>query len=108
MRKVLLLFILGAPIGALAQDSIQDLQLSHIQGNVPEREVFNSLLTRDLSAYFGISATGTDNLKWVLLRDGPTQSGVSYPKFYVWAIVDRSKTLTQGAVRVEAIDKTRF
>jgi hypothetical protein len=108
MRLILVLILLSASISVLAQDPLQELQRSHIEANVPDPDVFETYLRRDLSAYFSVSGNGSDNLKFVMLRDGPTQSGVAYPKFYLWAIVHRSSTQTAGAVRVEAIDKTRF
>jgi hypothetical protein len=45
-----------------------------------------------------------------LLREAPTQSGVSYPKFYarVRGIDDQNKTVIKGAMRIAAIDKERF
>lgn len=45
-----------------------------------------------------------------MLRAAPTQSGVSYPKYYAWVMV-KSGTgviLVQGAVRLAAIEKVRF
>jgi hypothetical protein len=43
------------------------------------------------------------------LRNGPTQSGVAYPKYYLWAVVrNKTKIITKGAVRVATIEKTHF
>jgi len=44
-----------------------------------------------------------------MLRDGPTQSGVSYPKFYLWVRVAGGKSVDdRGAVRVVAVKRKRF
>jgi len=48
-------------------------------------------------------------VKYEFLRNGPTQSGVAYPKYYLWVIVsDKNKTIKSGAARVAAIDKKYF
>ena len=48
-------------------------------------------------------------MDYELLRDGPTQSGVAYPKFYLWLrATNAEKTVIEGAVRVAAVDKKRF
>lgn len=85
-------------------------QLSHVQTNVPSEARFAELLRRDLLAYFqrnGVpSATCID---FQLLRDAPTQSGIAYPKYYLWVIVVAgSQKITDGAVRVAAIEKVEF
>jgi hypothetical protein len=44
-----------------------------------------------------------------LLRRGPTQTGISYPKFYLWVQVHRDgKLLKDGYARVQAVDRTGF
>ena len=41
--------------------------------------------------------------------DGATQSGVAYPKFYVWLHATNAEpSVIEGAIRVAAIDKKRF
>lgn len=48
-------------------------------------------------------------MDYELLRNGPTQSGVAYPKFYLWLrATNTEKTVIEGAVRVAAIEKKRF
>jgi hypothetical protein len=94
-------------MGAQAQP---DLQRSYIEANVPPPETFERLLVRDLTSYFGRS-TGKpiSSIKVTSLRDGPTQSGVAYPKYYFWVRVTCSSTLcTEGAVRVAAIQREKF
>lgn len=79
------------------------IQRSHIEGNVPPPEQFDATLRRDLSSYFS-----TQTVSYELLREGPTQSGVSYPKYYLWVKATRQNETVVGAVRVAAIDKARF
>jgi hypothetical protein len=92
---------------AFAQSSIQQ---SHIEANVPSASEFKSLLERDLLAYFRSSGVPSATaVQFKLLRDGPTQSGVAYPKYYAWVrAVAGSQTLKEGAVRIAAIQRTRF
>ena len=90
------------------QKLIQEIQQSHIDGNIPDKNEFDSLLNRDLAKYF-LALYGPTTVKWEFLRDGPTQSGVSYPKYYLWIEINNGqKLVSEGAVRVAAIDKTRF
>jgi hypothetical protein len=43
------------------------------------------------------------------LREGPTQTGISYPKFYLWVKVYIGKeTMAEGAIRVAAVERQRF
>lgn len=68
-------------------------------------------MERDLHAYFEKTLSTTDKIhvQYQLLRDGPTQTGIGYPKFYVWAkIFSGDRVLTEGAVRVAAVDRTQF
>jgi hypothetical protein len=84
---------------------------SHIDANVPDAKVFGPLMERDLQAYFEKTLDTTDKIhvQYQLLRDGPTQTGISYPKFYVWAkILSGNRILTEGAVRVAAVNGTQF
>lgn len=86
------------------------IQLSHIGANVPDAVNFDGILKRDLLAYFKASGLPTvDLVEFKLLRDAPTQSGVSYPKYYAWVkVLSSGSILQQGAVRVAAVDKVRF
>jgi hypothetical protein len=85
------------------------LQQSHIDGNVPPPGDFDRLLNRDLLAFFRSSGLSATTVQWKLLRDGPTQTGISFPKFYAWIkVLDATVLLRQGAVRLAAIDRARF
>jgi len=106
-EKALIAILLLFSVSVFAQSSPADVQASHIEANVPARESFEAFLRRDLLAYF--HAPGTGSLEYKLLRDGPTQSGVAYPKYYLWVTVrSGSSLLNEGAVRVAAIGRKRF
>src|SRR5947207_2603810 len=89
---------------------LQDIQRSHIEANLPLPGDFDRLLRRDLGAYFSKQrGRNVVRVDFEMLRDGPTQSGVSYPKFYLWVrIGDGMSTDDRGAVRVAAINRERF
>lgn len=90
------------------QQQLVELQRSHIDGNVPNKSEFDGILTRDLSAFFQ-SMGDMITVDYQLLRDEPTQVGVSYPKYYVWVrIYSEGQLIEQGAARVAAVEKTRF
>lgn len=86
------------------------LQLSHIEANVPPSESFEPFLHRDLLAFFNASGASTaTRVEFKLLREAPTQSGVAYPKYYLWVKSFAGSALQkQGAARVAAIDRKRF
>jgi hypothetical protein len=44
-----------------------------------------------------------------MLREGPTQTGIAYPKYYVWVRAQTPQGIVdEGAIRLAAIEKTRF
>lgn len=88
---------------------IREVQRSHVVGNVPPEGEFDRLLRRDLGAYFCSNQHSDCTVQYEMLRDGPTQSGVAYPKFYVWVrIVGPAAVAREGAVRLAAIAQQRF
>ena len=90
-------------------DAFQEIQRSHIEANVPSPDAFDRLLTRDLEAYFKANTGKLIRVKHELLRDGPTQSGVAYPKFYLWVQASEGKRVAeQGAIRVAAVERKEF
>ena len=107
--KTLLLGIAFVFIPCLAT-SQTSLQPSHIEANVPAQQVFDAILRRDLLAYFknaGISSA--TSVEYQLLRSGPTQTGVSFPKYYAWVRVLVGTAFQQeGVVRLAAINRERF
>jgi hypothetical protein len=94
--------------GCRAQDPGNSIADSHIEGNVPPSQNFDAYMKRDLASFL---CEGSLNcrVEYSLLREGPTQTGIAYPKFYVWVLCfQQDKVLMQGAARVEAIDKQLF
>ena len=88
---------------------LQDIQRSHIEANVPPPAEFNRILQRDLDRYVTKARGETARAEYEILRDGPTQSGVAYLKFYVWVRVYEGRSVVdQGAVRLAAIDRREF
>ena len=82
---------------------------SHIASNVPGTNDFRPFLIRDLTAYLKPTHGDKLTVDYELFRDGPTQSGVAYPKFYLWLrATNAEKAVIEGAVRVAAIEKKRF
>ncbi len=100
-------------IGQTSQSSTQkktliSVQQSYIEGNVVDQPQFDSLMKRDLERYFS-KTFGQVSVKWEFLRKGPTQTGVAYPKYYLWIkIYYGDELLDEGAVRIAAIEKTGF
>lgn len=106
LRSLVVAFLIS-PLWGLAQP---DVQRSHIEANLPASEVFENYLRRDLLAYFNSKDHRTfTTVEFLLLRDTPTQSGTSYPKFYLWGKAYSGATMqAEGAVRVAAVERTRF
>ena len=88
-------------------DPITDIAKSHIDANVPKGKLFDEYLKRDLEHYFCTDSDCT--VTYTLLRDGPTQTGIAYPKYYVRAqCLKKQKVISEGAVRVAAVEQERF
>ncbi len=110
--SVTLILISACP--ALASQSsklIKAIQKNHIESNVPEYHTFEDKLVRDLESYFKEKYPQKKiSVNSELLRKEPTQSGLSYPKYYSWVRVKQEDgtLITSGAVRVEAIEQESF
>ena len=92
-----------------AQSPIDSIAESHIEGNVPDAANFNAFLVRDLEAYFRALMKKPMKVTYELLRDGPTQTGIAYPKYYAWVrAIEGKKTIAEGAVRLAAVQKKYF
>ena len=88
---------------------IAELQASHIEANVPDESDFSQLLERDLAAYFASRGLSNPSIRYELLRQGATQSGIAFPKFYLWvSATSEGDESASGAVRVAAVQKDRF
>ena len=103
--------MLLASICVTPSASQSPLAQSHIDANVPDAKAFGTLMERDLRVYFekALDTKEKIHVQYQLLREGPTQTGIAYPKFYVWAkILSGNRILTEGAVRVAAVDRKQF
>ena len=91
-----------------SQDVLTGVAKSHVEANVPPAKLFDELLTQDLNNYFCRNSKDC-KIEYEFLRDGPTQSGISYPKYYLWVKTIKGSTVAeQGAVRVAAVEQKRF
>lgn len=89
-------------------DMIEQIHQGNISDHTPVQADFHKLLQRDLNAYFRKKYKNADTT-YEMLKDEPTQLGVSFPHFYVWAkVLCRGKFITQGAVSLDAMNKKEF
>src|SRR5262249_9071060 len=111
-RTVVLTFLLvmaGGTLAACQSSVIDSIAESHIRENVPDKDVFDGFLKRDLEKYFKEVKKKAATIEYEVLRKEPTQVGISYPKFYAWVVIREGETIIEeGAVRLAAIDKERF
>jgi hypothetical protein len=108
LRTAFLLLAASATSCRPEKASLQRVAQSHVDANVPSEPAFDSLLRHDLAAYF-TSRLGRDaTVDYELLRRGPTQTGIAYPKFYAWVRVKAGGAVEEGAVRLAARDRTGF
>lgn len=92
-----------------ADQVIAEVQASHIRENVPDEPAFAGLLERDLNAHFAALGVSSVATRAELLREGATQSGIAYPKFYLWVqVFSGGELVNSGAVRAAAVQKVRF
>src|SRR5262249_44835066 len=109
-RGAVLLFLLccALAVGCRSQNVMNDIAQSHIEANVPKGKSFDEYLKRDLKTYFCGEAIDC-RVEYELLRDEPTQTGIAYPKYYLWAKCFKGNTITaEGAVRVAAVEQKKF
>jgi hypothetical protein len=101
-------FLVSLACYGAAQDPMTSLAESHVQANAPKGKLFEQYLKRDLTRYF-CKDRKECRVEYEYLRQGATQSGVSYPSYYLWAKCFSNRKLeTEGAVRVMAIDQKYF
>ena len=75
--------------------------------DIPTASVFDQTLQRHLTAYFARAESVPIQISYELLRNGPTITGIAYPKYYVWVTVQSGQqVLRVGAARVQAINKS--
>ena len=113
MKKIVL--ILLALLGAACLYYIAPflilvtIGLMHVAHNTPDDARLDEYLQRDLEGYCGSRMGRPVAVHYAFLREGPTQSGIAFPKYYAWVeIVSNGKRIGQGAVRVAAINGERF
>ena len=107
-RVSLALALFAFATGCRSQDAMGTIAASHIDANVPRSKLFDESLKRNLNSYFCPEAKDCQ-VEYQLLRDGPTQTGIAYPKYYLWVKCSKLKSRTaEGAVRVAAREQTEF
>ena len=106
---MMLTLVLAMLLSQSPEDAMRQMQLSHIEANVPPEADFGRFLQRDLDKYFKAKRSNPFKLTYEFLRIGATQTGIAYPKFYLWVqISEKGKVVEQGAVRLAAIEKKEF
>jgi hypothetical protein len=96
-------------LGLIYSDELLDIAKSHIDANVPDKVDFDNFLQRDIDQYFQKLFSALIITKHYFLRDGPTQTGISYPKYYLWVeIYSNTENIELGAIRIAAINKKYF
>lgn len=106
LRLVRVLLLVAAAAGAAACGSAQEADGAP-EGRAPAR--LDSILRRDLGEYFAKREGAPVRVEFSYLRRGPTITGLSYPKYYLWVTARdsaRSAVLAEGAARVAEIDGT--
>ena len=97
---------LGLSILLLCSCGIQE---SHIEANIPVEAEFDQFLKRDLSKFMNQKLGKTVSVEFEFLLKKPTQSGLSYPKYYLWVVsYEGGEPVAQGAARLVAMDKKEF
>ena len=110
IQKPLSLFLMccALAVSCPAQSAISEIGRSHIEANVPRGKLFDEYLRRDLKRHFCEGAKDC-KVDYELLREGPTQTGIAYPKYYLWVKCLRGSSVSaEGAVRVAAVEQKRF
>jgi hypothetical protein len=88
---------------------MEQVAQSHVDANVPQPGDFDRFMRRDLQSYLESAGYKPVLIHYELLRDGPTQVGSAYPKFYVWMQADTGDSaFTEGVARLAAVDKKEF
>jgi hypothetical protein len=106
MKPIFVLLFLIWPVPIFAQPVGE----SHLQAHVPDVKDFRAFFVRDASDFLSKKTGKKVSAEYELLREGATQSGVAFPKFYAWvrALGEDKGVLCEGAMRVAAIEKKRF
>lgn len=77
--------------------------------SVPDMPIIEKSLNRDLEIYFKEKYKKEVRVQSEFLRKGATQSGIAFPKYYLWVkIYDGPQEIDRGAVRVANTDAYKF
>jgi len=100
----------AATAWAQNDDPMAALRQGHIDSNVPDQKDFDRILNRDITKYVTDKADKDITVKVELLRDGPSQSGVALPKYYIWIEKRSAKgvLMEEAAARIAAINRDHF
>ena len=114
-KKLLFVFIFLCTFSAATARAQNDgpmaaLRQGHIDANVPDQKDFDRILNRDITKYVTDKADKDITVKVELLRDGPSQSGVALPKYYIWIEKRNAKgvLMEEAAARIAAINRDHF
>jgi hypothetical protein len=104
------LTVMAVPACAQGSDPMAELQKSHIDANVPDQKDFDRILNRDITKYVIDPKDKDITVKIELLRDGPSQSGVALPKYYIWIEKRNAKgeLMEEAAARIAAVNRDHF
>ena len=74
------------------------------------KDDFSKSLINEASAYLTKKESQKISAEIELLRKAPTQSGIAYPKYYIWVrgVNPENKTITEGAMRLAEIENSNF
>lgn len=102
-------FIIACEDSAESLAMSKAVQFSRVDTPVPAfKEQLLALIDSGVKKYFSRENRPKVNVTSELLRIGPSQSGVSYPKYYTWVHVYESNSMTyDGTVRVEVIEQQK-
>ena len=107
---VLLITVMAVSVRAQNEDPMAALRQGHIDANVPDPKDFDRILNRDITKYVTDRADKDITVKVELLRDGPSQSGVALPKYYIWIAKRSAKgvLMEEAAARIAAVNRDHF
>lgn len=105
---ILFLGIVVTVINVFPDLILGGLSQSHTSANVPSQEDFDSYLKRDLTAYFSDDLGSGVSVEYELLRNGPAQNGIGFPKYYIWVTAKSDGLVIEGVARIAAMEQGAF
>jgi hypothetical protein len=89
--------------------AIRSSQNENVLEGVPDNKTFGPLLIHVLTSCFEDDRFKDLQFKYTFLADHPFQSGIAFPKYYLWVEkYDGSHPIGRGVIEVAAIDQTRL